>query len=83
MAGAARAGASVFFQDEASVHSDFRAGTITWSAVGQSTVIKSTIDTFLPGPADKVRIRILQSQFVGSQLQRVTPGVEKSRSLIG
>ena len=44
MVGAARAGASVFFQDEASVHSDFRAGTITWSAAGRSTVIKTTVD---------------------------------------
>ena len=46
MAEAARAGASVFFQDEASVRSDFHAGTTTWSAVGQSTVIKTTVDQY-------------------------------------
>ena len=46
MAEAAGAGASVLFQDEASVRSDFRAGTITWSAADKSTVIKSTIDQY-------------------------------------
>ena len=46
MAEAARAGASIFFQDEPSVRSDFRAGTITWSAAGKSTVIKATVDQY-------------------------------------
>ena len=45
MAEAARAGASVFFQDEASVR-DFRAGTTTWSAVGQGAVVKTTVDQY-------------------------------------
>ena len=46
MAEAARAGASVFFQDEPSVRKDFRAGTFTWSAAGKSTVIKATVDQY-------------------------------------
>ncbi len=46
MAEAARAGASVFFQDEAPVRNDFHAGTTTWSAVGQSKVIQSTVDHY-------------------------------------
>ena len=46
MAEAARAGASVFFQDEASERKDFRAGTTTWCAAGKSTVIKTTIDQY-------------------------------------
>ena len=46
MAEATGAGASVFFQDEPSVRSDFRAGTTTWSAAGKSTVIKATVDQY-------------------------------------
>ena len=38
---AQRAGAIVFFQDEASVRSDFHAGT-TWGVVGETPVVKTT-----------------------------------------
>lgn len=40
-AAAAKAGAVVFFQDEASVRSDFHGGT-TWGKVGQTPIVKST-----------------------------------------
>ena len=38
---AAKAGAIVFFQDEASIRSDFHAGT-TWGIVGETPVVKTT-----------------------------------------
>ena len=66
MAEAARAGASVFFQDEASVRKDFRAGTTTWSAAGKTTVIKTTVDRYgLKMISSRGRLHISAPQMLG------------------